>query len=362
MKAIYTACIMAAMAVAPVAAPAQNTFKPLEKVTGIAFLQSDDPNEQEIAAQNFFTEAYPSATVLAPADFNAGSLSAIKTVWIHVDRAGLEKGWQNVAAHYGEGFIETLTKYSKDGGDLYLSGQAVQLLVGMGRIDSEPTIYGSNANTVDLKDTWSISANIIDSNHADQAGHALFGTLYDDYEGYFVPLTNLDKGIYPMLAHTDGAQLFVDDNNCMWQSENLDDFRRENNAQVIGTWGQNSGDNVKEFGIVEFLPDDAYTIDNVVKRGWKGNVIANGMACCEWAPQGENLYAANLRDLSFNTLNYLRKSYLDEVTSGIGGVEIDSVGDAPVYYTVDGMCVAVPSAPGLYIVVENGKATKQYIY
>lgn len=295
-------------------------YRPLA-TKNIAFLVSNDPNDQENAAKAMFQAAYPEGVVLSYADFDAEHLRNIATVWIHCDRVGLSQGVNNLAAYYGDDFLSTLTAYSKSGGNLYLTSQAVQLVAGMGRISSQYDInlYNANANNTPLSEAWSISGSISDAQHGDNNGHAIYGTPYDDFPGYFVPIS----GSHSVLGPTSGS-IHVDDNNCIWQNFDLNAFRNATAGQVIGTWGQLSG-YVNTFGIVEFLPsicDFSGTMPGQTRfpdapnnDEWKGNIIANGLGCCQWAPEGENAYYTNLRDLTFNTLNYLTKEYEPETVA-----------------------------------------------
>lgn len=292
----------------------------------IAFLKTTDnepTDKQEKAALAYFRLAYPNAQVIGPTDFTSQNLADkfIKTIWIHVDRQGINKSGTNpnpdnvVRCFVGDNasadeiaaFKATLKAFSKGGGNLYLSGHATLLVKA---IDRQATNYDVNVfddgEAKSLMETWSICGKVQDSNHEDNSGHAIYGAPFDDFQGYFDPVKTGSETVFNMLGP---GNLSIFDHNCMWNYVN-DDFRRANNAQVIGTWGQETGGNTYA-GIVEFLPDGKGTIEGAASfDGWKGNIIANGIAACQWTPQsGVNQYQYNLERLTFNTLNYLTQEY-----------------------------------------------------
>lgn len=416
LKYILSAIVTLAVAVTAHAETHTPQFKPLEDMKEIAFLKSNNPNADEEAALAFFQQAYPNAYVITPDEFMNLDVENLDylMIWIHAFRPGLEKGWNNLAQYYlptatsdeadetgetditaetgdtdttdeagdadgseqtepsegqteynADAFIAKLKSISKDKGvNLYLSGQAVQFVEGMDRISSEYPIncYGNNTTTILTTEVWAVSSKIEDNSHADHNGFAMFGYLNDDWaaeKGYVVPLTKGDyqgnTDVYPML----GVGLEIYDNNCMWTGvTDINAFNVANNSQVQGTWGQLYG-NVQDFGIVEFLPDDATAVPDHVNRDWKGNILVNGLAACQWAPVGDNEFAYNLKDMTFNAVNYLAKK-LEKPSkpSAIIEVEADGSEAEAVYYTVSGVRVAAPSAPGIYVRVQGGKAVK----
>ncbi len=326
----------------------------------IAFLRSNDPNDQENAALRFFRAAYPTGQVLTPEEFMNKTelqLRSISLLWIHADRPSLSdfsqddmpgrapKEWRKVAAHYTSGSDEDIdafaarlalftgkeepvvTEYDPTkGSNLYLSGQAVLLLYGMGRLpETLPMIYGEDLNKKlnGYDDVWKINSNF--NGDEEHEYHAIYGspnpaTGWELKQGYLVPLDN-HGGIYETMAPADGVEsLGVFDHNCMWDTANLPEgversyggFRKAYHCVGLGAWGHHT-EGVTELGIVEFLPGHATAVGSSPADSWNdyrhfnGNIIANGMACCQFLPDPKdgNRFQQNIYALTFNTINYL---------------------------------------------------------
>lgn len=59
-------------------------------------------------------------------------------------------------------------------------------------------------------------------------------------------------------------------------------------------------------------------------------------------------------------LNNMTVSVAD-ITLSIDEISEDSDNATPVYYTLQGLRLAQPTAPGLYVVVRGSKVTKEFI-
>ena len=160
-----------------------------------------------------------------------------------------------------------------------------------------------------------------------------------------------------------GAEIWREDHNCCWDlnayqftadgANTVEKFEKETNSRVIGTWGH-----VQDYavaGVVEFYaPKQPLSVRSRVGSaegdGTQGAVIANGLACCEWAPRtGTNAFHNNLQKLTANTIFYLRSKLK---SSGVTDITADAENDsaaAVVYYTMQGTEVNGNPAPGLYI-------------
>lgn len=324
-----------------------------------AFLKSNTPNDEEIAAMGFFSETYPYAPILSPEDLQTTTVFSgvhydtgqqVKMLWIHADRANLDKGWKNLAKYYvplSEGetidqiaedderittFINNLAYISREaivsvdefiydsdgasntsvnyqGVNLYLSGLAVQFIEGIGRLNSDYPINEycdnksvSNSNIYHRTDTWKVTGLVYDVDHdpaPHNAGHAIYGKILDPenhnspekgYKIYLCPVETSGDYFYPMLEAKSGVTMYNDNNGCMWKDQNgtIEDFRQKNRAQVIGRWGHYDGSTATDFAIVEFLPDQASGYPNMQKCGFSGNTIVNGAAACQWAPSWDS--------------------------------------------------------------------------
>ena len=313
-------------------------------------------NPQEKAAAQWFKDAYTGGTVIAPGETTKIDPSKLNVIWIHIDRCNVGKGILP-AAFTDEATVAALKNFVENGGSLLLTKQATQLLDKVGRIESSflPNIFGDGAGSKGT-DNWNINAKIgRDNITADPS-------QYYDHRSHPI-YANLEHGdtygqawdVIPMEGNSEG--LWREDHNCMWdlnhdftytaEGKNLvEKFQNENSCVVLGTWGHVTDYNVA--GIVEFYPTTKTP----------GTIIANGLACCEWAPrEGVNNYAANLQGLTRNCFSYLQKKSTE---SGVSEVAVDTSTDAPVvYYTLQGVRVdAAALTPGVYVKVKGSEATK----
>lgn len=323
----------------------------------------DDLDFQEYAAANYFISNYPNAEVITTANLEKLNSSDIDCLWIHVDRCGINSGWENLPdAFKSDATINAVSEYVKNGGNLLLTKHATQLISAIGRVDNAfaPGIFssGEGGNGTDV---WTINAQIgwlwSDPNAPeydltqfyDKRSHSIYKDIEEGMFGDFRCAT------FPMEGTANPDQpLWREDHNCMWDlnsytysvdgKNTVEKFQNENDAVVLGTWGH-----VIDFavaGIVEFNPTQTF----------KGRIIANGFAACEWAPRsGVNAYHDNLVKLTSNCINYLTTS---EKTS-IENVAVDSNNADVVYYNMNGMRVDANSLiPGIYVVCKDNKSFK----
>lgn len=321
-------------------------------------------NFQEYAAAKHFTDANPDGTVIAPGETSKITADNLDCIWIHIDRLNVGKG--NLPAEFSdEATVAALKKFVADGGSLYLSKHATQLLPALGRISADfaPGIYGDSDGGMGT-DVWTVNAQIgyWFVNEKDNPDGLDASQYYDhrDHEIYVGLETNNDFPMetFALLGTGNGTEMWREDHNCMWDlnaynavytadgKNTVEKFENQNNATVLGTWGHVQDHAVA--GIVEFKP---------VTEG-NGTIIANGLAACEWSPrQGVNAFHSNLVKLTDNTLNYLTAK--NSAISDINGIAGD-IGDAPAeYFTIQGIAVN-PEAltPGIYIVRQGNTVNK----
>lgn len=243
-------------------------------------------------------------------------------VWIHIDRCGLEKGWENLPEAYRKPeLIEALKKYTQNGGQLLLSKQATQLVVPIGRVDARfaPNNFNSG-NGGEGNDDWEVNA-LIGYDWRDSNPSLFFDrTGYKIYEGMTATQRN-GHDVYPLLGTANSAtSLWREDHNCLWnlnaiysgvEGNRVVMFQNDVNARVLGTWGHVADDAVA--GIVEFRPTVQY----------RGRIIANGMSAYELAPRnGGNAWTDNMNLFTFNCLRYLvTVTDFSFVNDGVDGVE-----------------------------------------
>lgn len=319
----------------------------------------DIDNFQESAAAEWFVETHPDGTVITPGNEDLISAKSIDCIWIHIDRINIGQGYTNLPSAFNNPTtIAALKQYLADGGNLLLTKQATQLVVPIGRVDAQfaPNLYGDGDGGIGT-DVWTVQAQIgywftkADggndmSQFYDRRGHKI-------YEGLSTS-ADFEWETFPLLGTGTGAEMWREDHNCMWDlnafsyavdgKNTVEKFEKQNSAVVLGQWGHVQDHAVA--GIVEFLPTETY----------KGHIIANGLAACEWSPrQGGNAFHNNLQLLTKNSVSYLA----DQSTAGVEGIELDNTDAAPRYYNLQGIEVSAENlSAGLYIVRQGTKTSK----
>ncbi len=259
----------------------------------VASIEDDD----EQASAKWFTENITNGEILTPADLAEGlSPDDYSAIWIHVDRVGIGVGYQNLPASLiSDAAISALTAYLKEGGNLFLSNHATQMVVPLGRVESQlaPGLFGDGAGS-EGDDVWTINAQIgVGSTPVyDHRSHEVFAGLEtsDQYT----------HETYPFIGP--GVR---EDHNCMWDCNAYGfdgdpnvvfSFETATTSIVLATWGH-----VVDYccaGLVEFLPTTQY----------QGRIIAMGLAAYEWNQNsGTNQFQSNIERFTKNTLEYLSK-------------------------------------------------------
>lgn len=252
-----------------------------------------------------------------------------KCVWIHVDRQQIENGWRHLPEAFSNPkFLDDLHTYMLKGGNIYLSGQAVELLSPIWRI-----VPGMKANHWEHNNEYK---------HED--GTWGIASLYKDKENHLHPifngLTQLGDADnqFGILA---GNSFVRDNHNTIWDlttlsykygSEaqegfglnltNLQRFEKDNLATVLASFNWDTEGNTHNYaGIVEYHPVFSWDYENGGYVVPSGSIIANGVAALQWRyfpntdfltnPDCEDLESSangcrdNLEKLTSNILNYL---------------------------------------------------------
>ena len=249
-------------------------------------------DDDERASYQWFTSAMVNGVVLTPDEVTTTDLSQFDVIWIHVDRLGLERGWEHLpAALIDAPVMDALRRYYVEGGSLLLSTHATQMIVPLGRTERAPGIFASGEGG-DGGDIWSTNVNIgMEQNHF---GHPAFAGLptCDLFSHPTIPLIGPGRR---------------EDHNCMWdlnaygfpdlypdELNVVNAFQKENKATVLATWGQ-----VTDWccaGIVEFHPTEDCL----------GTCMAVGLAAVEWNQNsGANLYQEVIEKMTSNMMTYL---------------------------------------------------------
>lgn len=270
---------------------------------GAATVAEIEDDDEKVAAEWFQTTFGDDAIIITSSTL--ANIANVNTLWVPVDRNGIERGAFNLPEPFCLGDVATaLENHVKAGGSLLLTNHATQLVNAIGRTTYEPTVFGAGEGG-EGSDRWGSNANI--GLQYDHSSHAIYTGLAKDNTSY------PDHSFFPLIdaGHRE-------DHNCMWDmnaladlTENpnkIADFEQKANAVVLGTW-----QHVTDYccaGIIEFQPTTEFA----------GTVIANGLAAYEWNQNGsENAYQVNIKYLTWNMLQYLN-SKSTKVITGISEV------------------------------------------
>lgn len=262
-----------------------------------------DLDDDELAAKKWFVATYgETGEVFTPSSLPTLDAKKYAALWIQIDRVGIEKGVDHLPAGIiAKGVIDNLSGYLKDGGNIFLTKHATQLITALGRIDAKyaPGIFSSGEGG-EGTDIWTTNA-VIGSNcdpKYDHRSHAVFSGLEVLPAGD--PIDAYDHDSYPL----EGPGM-REDHNCMWDLNSygftpadgqnvVDAFEKKTESTVLSTWGH-----VTDYccgGIIEFKPTETC----------KGHVLCIGLSAYEFNQNsGTNQYQANTELLTKNCIDYL---------------------------------------------------------
>ncbi|MBD9260869.1 MAG: DUF4960 domain-containing protein [Prevotella sp.] len=245
----------------------------IEKTTGL-----DD--DEQAAYDWFVSDEYNPGHGLEKVVFtpdNISNLNAndVKVLWIPINRQGDKIDVVKPKAIYDH--VETLKKYVKEGGNLYITNHATLLVSEIGRINDlykpNTVTYGNPVN-ISIEDPWGVNPRFADM---DYRGHV----LYSDF--------NAGSKEFNYFLNSGPSR---EDHNCLWKDFNYTDFINATNSHILGKWSDNGDTN--NFGVVEFMPTAEY----------KGTILCNGLAAYEWSCEG-NKYVDNIKRFTENSISYL---------------------------------------------------------
>lgn len=265
-----------------------------QDLTNAAYVITYDTPEEiedddEKASYAWFKKQFVNGKVITAAALAGEDLSAYDVIWVHIDRVGIGAGWDKLPLSADA--VAALTTYYKNGGNLFLSNHATQLVVPLGRTERAPGIFGDGEGGSGA-DIWTINANI--GMEYDHRSHPAFAGM--------VTSDQFSHETFPLIGP--GQR---EDHNCMWDLNSygfpglypnagnvVKAFEEENNATVLATWGH-----VTDYccaGMVEFAPTTEY----------QGTCIALGLAAYEWNQNSNlNVYQDNIMLMTKNILHYL---------------------------------------------------------
>lgn len=257
---------------------------------------SDLPTEEEQGAARWFKENYVDkgeGNFITPADIAMGiNMGEVSMIWIHVDRIDIAQGVESLSEELTTNAVKTAMRvFIMNGGNVYLSKHATQLITAYGRINAKygPNIFNS-ADGSDGSDVWSINANMVGGKY-DMRGHNVFANMQKNSD---------DNTTYPLVG-----PVFRYDHNCLWDlnaleftktgADNFEKFQKQTNSEILATWGQVVDDAVA--GMIIFKADE----DNFL-----GTVICNGLAAYNMGNEANSEYAGNNQTLTANIIEYLK--------------------------------------------------------
>lgn len=256
----------------------------------------DLETEEEQGAARWFKENYVDkgeGNFITPEDVAAGiNMGEVAMIWIHVDRLDIAQGVDYLPEELTSNAVKTsMRNYIMNGGNVYLSKHATQLITAYGRINAKyaPNIFNS-ADGAQGGDVWSINANLL-GGAMDKRGHAVFKDMQRNTD---------ENTTFPLI----GA-VYRYDHNCMWDmnqleftktgANNFEKFQKQTNSEILATWSHVVDDAVA--GLIVFKADD----DNFL-----GTVICNGLAAYNMGNEDNEEYADNNRKLTQNIIEYLK--------------------------------------------------------
>lgn len=245
-----------------------------------------------------------------------------KCIWIHVDRMEIDEGWRHLPDEFSTpSFIDALHTYMLEGGNIYLSGQAVSLVSPIWRVapTQKTNSWEHEPEGVWENKTWGICTLYKDQNQ-----------LHPIFDGLTKLDGNGDK--YGIL----NGDFWYENHNTIWEldriehlygsegeegeGENLTDrerFEIDNQASVLASFDWDNADNTYKYGgIVEFHPVYSWDYEEQSYSKQSGAIICNGIAAMQWRyfadkersfekDKTANTCRENLEKLTGNILDYL---------------------------------------------------------
>ena len=258
------------------------------------------PDDDERAAAEWFDREYVQkgkGRFIPIGEVGNVNLDEVACLWIHIDRQGMATGWQNLTGGFSDPvFVDNLKHYVEEGGNLYLSVHATQLLTAIGRITEEQRPnYVSTGQGGYGADVWTMNAWLgagSDPSY-DRRGYAFFEGMTLDYYNQYKYTS------YPMTGP--GIR---EDHNCIWNlseikftsgSDKIRGWELATKSTALATWGQNT--ELNYIGLVDFA----------ISGNYRGRIIAMGLGCYEWAQQDGNIYQYQIEKITENIIESIRK-------------------------------------------------------
>jgi hypothetical protein len=264
------------------------------------------------AAATWASETYGDDFMYLPASqINANSLSRVKVVFYYELNATEPI---NLGAMGGSAVSGAISNFVRDGGQLFLAGDASQYIF---NIDRVPASFGFNENATPgieenkpADDYWGLSV-VEGTTSADRTGHPLFaGVLNEEDRVYLFNAPTREVRLVWWNVGPAGGE-------CCGNVEMVTNFEEQLKATKLASL-RHVGDYFG-FAAIEFGRTDIETHPSLnanVPRDFRGTVLvlANSIIGYEWEVNdgSENEYHQNIERLTENALNYLIGKY-DEI-------------------------------------------------
>lgn len=293
-------------------------------ITTHRIIDSSTGWDQEKAAYEYFTEKYlPEGAAAEDYVIYADNVESCKKLstgnfkgaWLHIDCTD-QIGWRKLLGAFldqsnlsiaefsiqNARLVSMLHDFMVDGGNIYLSGEAPQILVGMWRINPRYAQNLLDTGGQDTADEWGFNCN----GHfvgRDYSTHPIFKDVINaEGKGYVIggqcwrpnhnTLWNLNGNATPQLQYA-----------CE-EGSNLEKFEFDNLCTVLGGFHWQTGAADQQYaGIVEFHPFETWNT-KTNSKATTGAVITNGIAAFQYNTTN-NSRRADLEKFTANVLDYL---------------------------------------------------------
>ena len=255
----------------------------------------DLPTDEEQGAARWFKENYVNkgeGNFITPDDMAHINMAEVSMIWIHLDRVDIAQGAASLPEELTANAVKTaMRNYIMNGGNMYLSKHATQLITTYGRINAKyaPNIFNS-ADGAEGSDVWSINANLVGGKY-DMRGHKFFQGMQKNSDA---------NTTFPLI----GA-VYRYDHNCLWDmnaltftktgSDKFEKFQKQTNSEILASWGQVVDDAVA--GLIVFKADE---------DDFLGTVVCNGLAAYNMGNDANTEFAANNQTLTKNIIEALK--------------------------------------------------------
>lgn len=245
------------------------------------------------------------------------ALQSYKAIWVNVDRVDLV---DLEAAGITEDVVAGLKAYVENGGNLFVTKQANQIIYQMGRMGYAPG--WANGGYHVGGDVWQINPHLClwppMGGAIDRSNHPIYNGLTTEtrtfdftYEGD-TAATQVPFEVFPMVgavSRTDNNNMWTDmfrkdpvtggqmdelEGTTHYQNDNplrLTDFEEDWNCKVLSVWGHVL--DACAPGLIVFNPDGDF----------KGQIISCGFAAYQWGTS--NNFISNVQQLTANALDIL---------------------------------------------------------